>query len=418
MQQIVSFENGHKLSDWVRTNRAVELVSTQGAEVFEDLTVFVGLYNAEPFWPDIVGYLDAQTNKNCHLLLVDNASTDSTWELIQTWAPGGFASVQRVRNPANLGGAGSLFANLDLVKSKWVTTCHQDDFYYSNHLKVHHEMTSQVHEKVAMVTTSMDRVKHDGYSPIPFPRANWISSQETSADVLLTHLRFHSLPFPAATFRADALREIEIPWHDTSFPDTEIIMLLAGEWEFQTSPVCTMAYRENPASESHVISSAHREKGQIRALLRIFNSNSFRAIARTVNPSDWESFFEHASESIEMRISDKKLSQEAIFVLAESLSIAWNYGSAKANSVISERLKSDGNRFGELFLEFRVINPETSPGSIEALPVRAPKFNQKRSSGLILRMSRSLIRLVFVSASRTGLLSFRKDFQFRWRKKR
>lgn len=414
MQQVEQFDHSESLVQWLRKHRRVEVSPVGLTMPPANLTVFIGLYNASEYWVDIVSYLESQTFKKCHLLIADNASSDDTWELILSWNPEGFNSVTKSRNPANVGGSGNLFVNLDLVQTPWVTTCHQDDVYYPNHLELHEKLAASASKRTAMVTSSMDRLRHESYTPVPFPRVNWIASLDSPADVFLTHLRFHALPFPAASFRTRALMEVDTPWHDTSFPDSEMIMKLSSDWDFVTSPICTMAYRENPTSESHVISSIQREEGQARALIRIFNSHQAMKIAKSVNQVSWDGFFNHASESIKLRISNERLRHDVTLSLAETLSIAWGYGSQASNAYIQVHMEKTNNKFGIEFFDFKIA---TSPDPVLAKDKadgNRERFdtNSPRRMSLVLR--RALIRVIFKTLHRLGILSQRKDLNFKW----
>jgi|TARA_B110000503_G_scaffold104816_2_gene156406 glycosyltransferase involved in cell wall biosynthesis len=381
-----------------------------------NLTVFVGLFNAAEYWVEIVDYLESQTFKKCHLLIADNASSDGTWDLMQTWTPEGFQSVTKVRNIANVGGSGNLYANLDLVQTTWVTACHQDDVYYSNHLELHEGLTNAASKRVAIVTSSMDRLNNDSYTPTPVPRVNWIASLDSPADVFLTHLRFHTLPFPAASFRTRALMEVSIPWHDTSFPDTEMIMKLAAEWEFVTSPFCTMAYRENPASESHVITSRQREAGQARALLRVFNSPEVIKIAKSVDQDSWDDFFEHASDSIRLRISNESMRNLVLLSLAETLAIAWGYGSRASNALIQAQMEELSNNFGREFFNFKIVKSHDSELANPEIDRSRARFDANSPRRIRVVLKRALIRVTFKTLHRFGMLSWREDLNFKWQR--
>jgi len=416
MESITSFDHSGSLIDWLRSYRLVEKLERVPNTTDFNLTVFVGLYNSAKYWADIVSFLESQAFKDCHILIADNASRDATWGLVREWNPEGFRSVTKVRNPANVGGAGNLYANLDLVKTPWVTTCHQDDIYYSNHLELHEKLTTSASPQTAMVTSSMDRLSHDGYVPVPIPRVNWIAKLDSPADVFLTHLRFHALPFPAASFRTNALIEVDTPWHDTSFPDTEMIMKLAAKWEFVTSPICTMAYRENPDSESHVITSNQREEGQARALVRTFNSPEVASIAKTVSQENWDGFFTHASESVGLRLSNDRLRHDVVLALAETLSAAWGYGSKAANAFIQAHMERTSNNFGKEFFNFRVIGVPDSEVIDDAMKGDNAGFNPESPRRMSFVLKRFVMRAIFKTLYRVGLLSHRKDLNFKWQR--
>lgn len=417
MDQSKPFGHNQPLISWLRSNRILDTQSFGEADSTPQLTVFLGLYNAAGYWADIVANLETQSYKDCHLVIADNASKDGTWDSVINWIPKGFASITKIRNAANVGGAGNFYANLDSVKTPWVTTLHQDDLYYANHLAKHQDLTSRASDRTAIVTTSMDSLGSDSRVPKVAPRVNWVANLATPADVFLTHLRFHAIPFPAASFRTQAFADLEIPWHDTSFPDTETVIKLAADWELSTSPICTMAYRENPESESHAISPRQRQEGQARALVRLFHSAQAERIVRTVCQSDRDGFFRHALESVAMRIPDERLRQEVSLSLAESLAVIWNYGSKSVNAYIQEQMRRAENQFATEFFNFNLSGNVEWPnylGHGEPAPPTAP---EDARSGRHLNTKRWLLRVAFMALHRLGALSWRKDLDFNWRKK-
>lgn len=401
------------MTDWVRERRTVLGRHDETQQHTSILTLFIGLYNSANYWRDIVANLEQQTAKDVSLVIVDNASQDQTWDLLQGWDPRGFRSVVKVRNPTNLGGIGSLSANLDLFQTEWFATLHQDDIYYKNHVEVLLDQIKSAPPTVAVVTTSMDSLSPNGEKRSSIPRANWILDTKSPLNVFLAHLRFHALPFPAACFRVDALKGIELPWHDTSFPDTELVLRLCGDWEFRTSPVVTMAYRENPASESHVITSTQRANGQAQALIRVFSSMEFKTLLSKVDPAHRDDFFLHASESISMRFEEESLRQSALNTMADVMAVAWGYGSKAVNSHIQIQMTKSGNVFGESFFDFSPIDPPNfSHGELELL---APATKLRAYDSALLPLQRFLVRNALKLLRRIGLRRVRPDLDFDWR---
>lgn len=51
------------------------------------VSIVVVTYNAEPFLPDLIDSLDRQTFRDSELIVVDNASSDGTVDLLRELAP-------------------------------------------------------------------------------------------------------------------------------------------------------------------------------------------------------------------------------------------------------------------------------------------------------------------------------------------
>ena len=95
----------------------------------QEFTVFIGIYNGEKYLESLQKQLLSQTYQDFHLVVIDNFSTDNSWEALAGWqAIFGEKLILR-RNDMNLGGGGSLAKALDsgLISTHWFTTIHQDD---------------------------------------------------------------------------------------------------------------------------------------------------------------------------------------------------------------------------------------------------------------------------------------------------
>ena len=379
------------------------------------ITAFVGLFNAEPFWDVVTNNLHSQSFRNCHVLLVDNGSSDSTWELLKQIELSRYAKVTLVKNPRNLGGIGSLMANLDLVTSPWVATIHQDDYYYPNHLEVLSTLAQESRDDVAILSTSMDSWNTAKGRVDPFPRLSWVADGSSNVEFFLANARAHLIPFPASAFRVSALLTHESTWHDTSFVDTELVLKLCANWTFKLSSSTTMAYRENPVSESHVLSSSQKQRGQARALRRVFESKEFEKVAKTVAFKDRDSFFEHLLKSVELRLKGEEDElRSTSSTLTHSLAAAWNYSSAKVNQALTELSRGEQNLFAVEFLKLQSIDSSSSLGNSAS----GPNLTPPRPMSAGHKVIRLVLTVTMKIAHKFGLLGkLRQDLDVKWKRR-
>jgi len=311
------------LIDEVRAGREVigELDAMDG-----DHVVFLGLFNAAKFHEKIEKWLPNLMIEGVPLLIVDNFSSDDTW----VWATGALrlllptTQVVFVRNPINLGGYGSLVTNLDLLKeSKWVMTLHQDDEYDPQHLESHIENSNEASNSLGMICSEAISVNAEG-KRLGYPRGAWFLGHDpTAADVFIAHLKNHSYPFSGASFRLAMLKQIQIPWHSTAFPDTEIVLRALPSWSFRYLHSPTVKYLENSDSESHALSSEHRDFGGFLALVRVFRSDGFQRLSTQLDSADAELFAVAVHEALLTRIRDPLL-QRLVQVVAQEAIIEFS----------------------------------------------------------------------------------------------
>lgn len=379
-----------------------------------DLTVFLGLYNASLHIGVIKETLYKQDWQGCNLVIVDNNSSDDSWTIINEVSEELSCPVLVAKNPVNVGGIGSWFANLDLATADWVATMHQDDYYYPEHVQNLRTLALQSSPEVAMCTTSMDRWTGSKNIEL-FPRANWVLDASEPATVFLSHLRFHALPFPAAAFRKCTIESLPISWHDTSFGDTEMVLRLAADFKFVSHPTPTMAYRENPESESHILRTLNKVNGQRIGLLKVFGSDAFGRLARKIPLDDRDDFFVHAIESIDIRLDGSDETDLTKRFLAENLSIHWNYSSPAVNHFLQAIYEAEGNAFAAALLSGRASktenesSPDKSLGDLVAFS--APKGPGRATTWLFRLLTKNLMLLSAFSGKR-------RDLNFKWRRPR
>lgn len=323
----------------LRSNRLV-VGRTQHTGRLAPATIYLGLFNADPYLESLLEQLQGQ-RRDLPILVVDNASEDGTWSRIQSWVDVFGHRITLVKNPQNIGGAGSLYLNSDLIKTDWFLTFHQDDLYLANHASVLCAAIGASSSDTLCISTEMGRLSPEGLKSHTPPRASWFLPDTTPETIFLTNLRLHNVPFPAAAFRTKIFFDIETPWHSTSFPDTEWVLLASSRGAFKFLAEETMLYRENPNSESHAIDRAEKYIGSTSALMRVFANPSFRKICDGVRPEDRNAFAKACFEGIEIRLGEiADYSNLIKLAAAEQMTSAWGYGNSIASRFVSDFYQS------------------------------------------------------------------------------
>ena len=288
-------------------------------------TVFVGIYNAGAFLAKLLEDIEAQTIQDFPLIVVDNRSTDDSWEKIQAWPADIKGRAKLIRNPINLGGIGSLALNSSEVESDWLVTIHQDDTYKPNHLKVlSNAMSSADHEDL-VIFSDMGSQNFEGKRVLTPIRQSWVADMGSQQSSFRANLVQQSVSYPSAAFRTSALLPIQIAWHSSSFPDTEITLLQASKGKFKFIPELTMLYRMNPKSESHDLNPRERVLGPFASLCRVMASDSFLTICAGLPEKDRPSFADSVLGGIDLRLGKSSFSEIVKMIASETMAIAWDY---------------------------------------------------------------------------------------------
>lgn len=333
----------------LRQHRVVQESSSNQELASSIITIFIGLYNAEEYLDSILEFLKSQAD-DYQVLIVDNASSDATWLKIHEWPVELTHRFTFVKNPINLGATGSLSLNLDLIRTPWVSTIHQDDRYFMNHVNVQVEAIRSATPDCNCVVTDMGSLSPSGKVSAGRPRASWLLPDDSPETLFIANLKLHSVPFPAAAFRVEKLREHPIPWHSTAMPDTEWVLKTIGPNGILHVPRITMHYRENPFSESHSLSESESQLGNFMALNRVLNSDSFFQLLKSVPEQDRSRFAEAALEGLRIRIKDDSRFALISLAAAEQMALAWDYSEWTSLDVINQSYARAGSERIETLL--------------------------------------------------------------------
>lgn len=327
-------------------------------------TVYMGVYNGAPFVASLLDQIQSQTKKNFPLIVVDNASSDDSWNQILAWPKDVLDRAKLIRNPINLGGTGSFTLNLDQVDTEWVITMHQDDTYGPNHVAVLNKAIASSSNDEIVVFSDMGTQDMDSkriFTPI---RQSWIANLESPQSVFKANLVQQSVSYPSAAFRAKELAPIQTAWHSSSFPDTEITLLQASKGSFRFVPELTMLYRMNPKSESHDLNPKERVLGPFASLSRVMASDSFLNLCLAVQEKNRQSFSKAVLAGIDIRLGESPFSEIVKLIAAESMGMAWDYTETTSRDQIVQTYKlAEDGRTTKLLEELGAFYDEgqTSP---------------------------------------------------------
>jgi hypothetical protein len=190
-----------------------------------------------------------------------------------------------------------------------------------------------------MGTQDMDGQKI--FTPI---RQSWVANLESDQSAFRANLVQQSVSYPSSAFRTSGISSIQIAWHSSSFPDTEITLLQASKGSFTFVPKRTMLYRMNPKSESHDLNPRERVLGPFASLCRVMASDSFLSLCAAVPEKDRPSFAKSVLEGIDIRLGESSFSEIVKMVASETMGMAWDYSESVSRDHLLKtyRLAEDG----------------------------------------------------------------------------
>jgi len=330
------------------------------------LTVFVGIYNGEKYLASLQSQILSQSFQDFQLIVIDNASTDGSWEVLSQWQEVFGERLIIRRNETNLGGGGSFVSalNAGLIQSQWFTSMHQDDFYFEGHLEKLVTTIQNSSDDVVAVCTGMASMNDEAKEIPSPPRASWLINDHSAPSSFLINLRTQTLSFPSAAFKTDAFSKCFRYWHSPTFLDTETTLMLCGHGEFRYVCEETMRYRENPQSESHVTNSLEALFGASIGLSRVFASEEFRTVLGKVNREERGIFYSELMSSIEIRIRESTLLYLVKILASEACANAWEYKESQSSNLLIDYYQGIDSRFAPTLLSNlsgeQIVKPEDS----------------------------------------------------------
>jgi glycosyltransferase involved in cell wall biosynthesis len=291
-----------------------------------NLTLYLGIYNGEQYIESLLEQIQSQEYQKFHILVVDNNSSDQSGKMFGKWKKIYESNFQFFKNQVNYGGHGSLFKNVDKIKTPWFCTLHQDDFYKPNHIKTISELILASSKNTVGVSTTMGSMSNNGKILNSMPRVSWFSSNLDEPGQFLQNIKAQSVPFPATAFNLGVFKNTVVPFHSLAFSDTEQTLRMLGYGRFIVSQKETMLYRENPDSESHVINSKEKTIGVAAGLSRVFNSKEFDQVLNKVTENKRSVFASQLIDAISHRIADSELLITTQTIALEAMIIKWGYG--------------------------------------------------------------------------------------------
>jgi len=344
------------------------------------LTVLIGIYNGSQYIDSLCEQLVNQTFQKFQILVIDNCSTDESWQDLQVWKKVFGSRISLHRNSTNLGGGGSTAEAIskNLIKTPWFATLHQDDHYLPHHVATIIKAIENSPENVVAVCTSMGSMGSDGnVNPTP-PRAQWLVQDNSPVSSFLINLRTQTLSFPSAAFRYAAFKKNFDDWHSPTFSDTELTLKLCASGEFRYIHEETMRYRENPNSESHVINSLESSIGTSLGLARLFTSYQFREILDIVEVRNRAKFFTELVSAVEVRLDESPLAAFIKLLATDECCKAWNFIEPLSAEALAAAHESIDSKFTASLLS-RLSGINVPPKDRELLTSLQILSNQKAS---------------------------------------
>lgn len=208
------------------------------------VSIVMPIYNAQRYLTQAIESILSQTLENFELILVNDASTDKTLQIIYKFKKKD-KRIRLINNKKNLQMAESLNLAIDQAKSDLIARMDQDDIALPNRLEVQYAFM-QHHPNVAIVGN--DIIIIDEHNKVIGKR-----TYPTTSDGLKKILfRYSAFAHPTVMFRKYAFQRVK-GYDSKKHPceDIDLWFRLGREYEFASIPSFLLNYRISLVSGSH-----------------------------------------------------------------------------------------------------------------------------------------------------------------------
>ncbi|HWZ04337.1 MAG TPA: glycosyltransferase [Mucilaginibacter sp.] len=206
-------------------------------------------YNGDRFLKQQLDTIVNQTYKNIEIIVVDDCSTDKTFEIIQDYASR-FPQFKVYQNYQNLGFAGNFEHAMTLCQGELIALCDQDDIWdiqkielqvtaIKDNVLIYHD-SEFIHEDGSSMNKKMSDLMnlYKGNDPLPFLFFNCVSG--------------HSI------LMKKVLLEQALPLKKGYFHDWWLAYVATNAGEIDFIPRCLVQYRQHDKSDTNIL--RHRRK--------------------------------------------------------------------------------------------------------------------------------------------------------------
>lgn len=164
------------------------------------ISVLMPVYNSQKYLGLAIDSILNQTFKDFQFIIVDDGSTDKTWQIIKTYSQKDNRIVA-LRNPINLNTSSALNKGLAKVKGKYVVRMDADDWSYPDRLESQYKYMES-HPKVGVSGGAVEVCNEK------LQRINKRNYPLTDVDV--RKIIFHYSPFahPATIWRTNIIKKV------------------------------------------------------------------------------------------------------------------------------------------------------------------------------------------------------------------
>jgi glycosyltransferase involved in cell wall biosynthesis len=238
----------------------------------EKVSVLIASYNQEAFLLEAIMSIVNQSYENWEIILVDDASTDRSMEIIKKILP--HPRIKIIQNKINMGKAKSMNKGLELIESKYCLELDGDDWIPENALEIFVEEASRLPEDIALITGNVVHVFENKKGEQELKFVNTIRTNGRSFNERLDIITANYTPYPRF-YRTDAVRvvggwPVDDPYEGRYVNDLNLFLKLIERYRFHWIDQTLYFYR------LHSHNTTTNNKRKLRKVFKYIIKNALK----------------------------------------------------------------------------------------------------------------------------------------------
>jgi len=226
-------------------------------------------YNAEKYIAEAIESILAQTFKDFEFIIVDDASTDDTWKIIQDYAKKD-KRIVTLQNNSNQKICKTLNRGIDIVKGKYIVRMDADDWSFPDRIQKQYEYM-EAHRDVVISGGTMIVCDE---KLVPISKRTY---SQNDNDLKKLILRFSPFSHPSVIIETEIIKKIG-GYNMLYAEDIELYLKLGEYGKFGNTSDTLIKYRDIPSSMTNTklkITELHTLQLRLRAVKKLGYSFTF-----------------------------------------------------------------------------------------------------------------------------------------------
>ncbi|MDQ3534128.1 MAG: glycosyltransferase [Bacteroidota bacterium] len=219
------------------------------------ITVLMPVYNAEKYLKEAIDSILNQTHLDFEFLIIDDGSTDSSIEIINSYND---SRIRLVQNEQNFGITYSLNRGIHLASNELIARMDADDISHPTRLEKQY-MYAQKYPEIALISAWIRRISSDG----KFEKISGLDTYDIYYTLLFSP---RGIYHPVVMFRKSAVLDVGM-YSKKYAEDFNLWCKMIKKYRFHVIPEPLLDYRSSETSVWRITKKKEHEKAHFEQIV-------------------------------------------------------------------------------------------------------------------------------------------------------